>query len=149
MFTLTRKNNGLLNPWNDFFGDYGVLNKMGHALREMEEGDPVFRARTAAKEDKDAYHITTELPGIDKKEVKVELNDGILTITATKEKPLEKEGEKEHFDEIVYGKYVTRLTLPDNVLGDKVEAIFKDGQLTVTIPKAEEIKPKTIAIKVK
>ncbi len=149
MFALTRKNNGLLNPWNDFFGDFGVLNKMGHALREMEEGQPVFRARTAAKEDESTYHITTELPGINKKEVKVELNDGILTITAEKAKPAEKEGEKEHFDEIVYGQYVTRLTLPDNVIGDKVEATFKDGMLTVTIPKAEEVKPKTIAIKVK
>ena len=149
MFALTRKNNGLLNPWNDFFGDFGVLNKMGHALREMEDGNPVFRARTAAKEDDNAYHITTELPGIDKKEVKVELNDGILTITAEKKKPEEKEGEKEHFDEIVYGKYVTRLTVPENVVNDKVEAVFKDGLLTVTIPKAEEKKPKPIEIKVK
>ena len=149
MFALTRKNNGLLNPWNDFFGDFGVLNKMGQAFREMEEGNPVFRARTAAKEDEKAYNITTELPGIDKKEVKVELNEGVLTITAEKEKPVQKEGEKEHFDEIVYGKYVTRLTLPDNVVGDKVEAAFKDGVLTVTIPKAEEVKAKPIAIKVK
>ena len=149
MFALTRKNNGLLNPWNDFFGDFGVLNKMGHALREMEDGNPVFRARTAAKEDDNAYHITTELPGIDKKEVKVELNDGILTITAEKKKPEEKEKEKEHFDEIVYGKYVTRLTVPENVVSDKVEAVFKDGLLTVTIPKAEEKKPKPIEIKVK
>ena len=149
MFALTRKNNGMLNPWNDFFGDFGVLNKMGQTLKEMEDGNPVFRARTAAKEDEKAYHITTELPGINKKEVKVELNEGILTITAEKGKPEQKEGETEHFNEIVYGKYITRLTLPDNVIGDKVEAVFKDGLLTVTIPKAEEVKHKPIEVKVK
>jgi HSP20 family protein len=149
MFALTRKNNGLLNPWNDFFGDFGVLDRVGQALREVEDGNPVFRARTAVKEDENAYHITTELPGIDKKDVKVELNEGIMTITAEKGKPEIKKGEKEHFDEMTYGKYVNRLTLPDNVKGDKVEAVFKNGLLTVTVPKVEIVKPEPITIKVK
>lgn len=149
MLALRRKNDGLLNPWNDFFGDFEVLNRMGEVFGEMEKSDPVFKARTAVSEDKDAYHITAELPGIDKKDLTVELNEGILSITAERSKPESKEDEKEHFNEIRYGKFVNRLSIPENVIGDKVEAVFKNGLLTVTVPKVEVVKPKRIDIKVK
>lgn len=148
MLALRRKNDGLLNPWNDFFGDFGVLNRMGEVLGELENSDPVFKARTAVNEDKDAYHITTELPGIDKKDVKVELNEGILSITAERGKPESKEGEKEHFNEMRYGKFVNKLSLPENVDGEKIKAVFKNGLLTVTVPKTEVVKPKPIEISV-
>ena len=78
----------------------------------------------------------------------MELDKGILSIIAKRGKPKSKEDEKEHFNEMRYGKFVNRLSLPENVEGDKIKAVFKNGRLKVTVPKIEVVKPKPIEISV-
>ena len=145
MFALTTKN-GALNPWNNFFGATG-RNRVWDLFDGLENEVAAFRANTAVRENENAYHVTAELPGIDKQDVKVEMDNNILTITAERKQPEVKEGENLHYDELQYGKYARRFTVPKDVLADKIEAAFKDGLLTVTVPKAEKKKPQEIKVK--
>jgi HSP20 family protein len=97
-------------------------------------------------EDKDSFSIRAELPGMKREDIEVTLQDGALVISG--ERKEEKVGEETtvHRQERYYGKFTRVLTLPAAVSGDKVKAQYKDGILTVTLPKAEEAKPKAITV---
>jgi HSP20 family protein len=99
-------------------------------------------------EDNDNYRLKADLPGIKKEDVKISFSDGKLSISGEREQEQESKETKCHRVERTYGKYYRSFTLPKEIKEDKIKADFKDGQLTVTIPKAEEVKPKEIAIKV-
>ncbi|MFN7139129.1 MAG: Hsp20/alpha crystallin family protein [Limisphaerales bacterium] len=99
-------------------------------------------------EDKDNLIVKAELPGMKKEEIDVSLHDGALTITGERRHEEKREGTT-HRTERFYGKFQRTVTLPTLVEGDRVKANYKDGVLTVTLPKAEEAKPKQIAVQVK
>jgi HSP20 family protein len=99
-------------------------------------------------EDKDNFVVNTELPGLKREDIEVSLQDGALVISGerkTEEKRME--GEL-HRQERFYGKFRRALTLPAPIAADKVKAQYKDGILTITLPKAEEAKPKKIDVSV-
>jgi HSP20 family protein len=100
-------------------------------------------------ETKDSVIIDAELPGIKQSDINVSVSDNILTIKG--EKKLEKEVKEENFHRVerAYGSFSRSFTLPVGVHADKIKATYKDGVLKITLPKAEETKPKQIAIEVK
>ena len=101
------------------------------------------------EEDDDKYRIRADLPGVDKKDIEVKLENGVLSIRG--EKQVEKEtgkDSKHHRRERFYGTFARSFTLPDAVKADAVDASYKDGVLTLQIPKMEQAKPKSIDIKV-
>ena len=89
-----------------------------------------------------------DLPGVSKEDVKISFSDGQLNISGERKQEKENKDSKYHRVERTYGKYFRSFTLPKQIKEDKIDAEFKDGQLTITVPKAEEIKPKEIPIKV-
>ena len=92
--------------------------------------------------------MQVELPGFKREDIQVSLQDGVLTISGErKEEKVSKESEV-HRQERYYGKFARALTLPTAVAADKVKAAYKDGVLTVTLPKAEEAKPKQIDVNI-
>ena len=97
-------------------------------------------------EDKDGYTIRVELPGMKREDIEVSLQDGALVISGERKEEKVHEGTEVHRQERYYGKFTRALTLPAAVTGDKVKAQYKDGILTVTLPKAEEAKPKAITV---
>jgi HSP20 family protein len=97
-------------------------------------------------EDKDSYTIRVELPGMKREEIEVSLQDEALVISGERKTEERKEDTEVHRQERFYGKFSRALTFPTAVAGDKVKAAYKDGILTVTLPKAEEAKPKQINI---
>ena len=99
-------------------------------------------------EDKDSFIVKAELPGMEKKNIDVSLHDGALTISGERRHEERKEGAT-HRTERFYGKFQRTVTLPTKVEGDKVKANYKDGILTISLPKAEEAKPKQIEVQVK
>jgi HSP20 family protein len=105
-----------------------------------------FAPPVDVSESTDEYLVTAELPGTKPEDVTVELNDGVLTIRG--EKRIERDQQKEHarYVERVFGSFVRSFTLPQNADSEKVQASFKDGVLTLRVPKREEAKPRTIAI---
>ena len=88
-----------------------------------------------------------ELPGMRKEDIEISLHDGMLTISGERETKATN-GENAERTERVSGKFRRSITLPARVDAGKVSATYKDGLLTVTLPKAEEAKPKQIKVNV-
>jgi len=98
-------------------------------------------------EDKDNVFVKAELPGMKKEEIEISLHGDVLTLSGErKEEQKYHEGEI-HRSERFVGKFQRTITLPTPVEVDKVKASYKDGILTVTLPKSEEAKPKQIPVK--
>jgi len=99
-------------------------------------------------EDKDSFVVRTELPGLKREDIEVSLHDGALVISGERKSEKIEEGVSVHRQERYYGKFQRALTLPEPVAANKVKADYKDGVLTVTLPKTEEAKPKKIDVNV-
>lgn len=100
-----------------------------------------------AEDDKE-YLIKAEIPEVDKKDVKITVQDGVLTIQGERKKNTEEKDKRFHRVERVYGTFVRSFTLPEDVAEDNIQAEFKDGMLMIHLPKTEKPKPKAIEVKV-
>ena len=94
------------------------------------------------------YVIKAEIPEVKKEDVKVTLEHGVLTVQGTRWREAEEEGKKYHRVERSYGSFVRSFSLPDLVDDTKVQADFKEGILTLHLPKSEKAMPKAIEVKV-
>lgn len=118
--------------------------------KEIDEYEnAVWMPLTDIYEDKDKYTLKLDLPGIKKEDVKISFVNGQLSISGERVQESETKDAKCHRIERSFGKYFRSFNLPEHIQSDKISAEFKDGQLTINIPKAEEAKPKEIEIKVK
>ena len=99
-------------------------------------------------EDDKNYVIKAELPGIKKEEIKVGVQDDVLTISGERKYEKEEKDKKFHRIERAYGSFVRSFTIPEDSDGEKVSAEFKDGILIVHLPKTEKVKPKQVEVKV-
>ena len=100
-------------------------------------------------ETKDEVVVETPLAGIDPKDVEIAVENNILTIKGETKKESEVDEKNYYRKEVACGSFFRTVALPSRVIADKAEASFADGMLKITIPKAEEVKPKTIKVKVK
>ena len=100
-------------------------------------------------EEKDQYIVRAELPGVDKNDVKITVENNLLSIRGEKKIEAEKEGKNYHRVERSYGSFFRSFTLPSTVESNKIEATYSDGVLSLSIPKAVEAKPKEIEVKIK
>jgi HSP20 family protein len=128
---------------------YGRLTNLQDELERLFESP--LRAWTPAldvQEDKDNYSVSLELPGLKREDIQVTLNDGALVISGERNSEKVAEGVEVHRQERFYGKFQRALSLSAPVAADKVKAQYKDGILTVTLPKTEEAKPKQIDVSV-
>lgn len=94
------------------------------------------------------YQIKAEIPDVKKEDVKVTLEDGVLTIQGERKQEKEEKGKKYHRIERSYGSFVRSFSLPDLIDEEKVRAEFTDGVLNLHLPKSEKAKPKAIEVKV-
>lgn len=99
-------------------------------------------------EDEKEYLIKAELPEIKKDEVKVTVQDNMLSISGERKWEKEEKEKKVHRVERAYGSFTRSFTLPDDADGEKVTAEFKDGVLSIHLPKSEQAKPKRIDVQV-
>lgn len=94
------------------------------------------------------YLIKAEIPEVDKKDVRVTVQDGLLSIQGERRQEREEKGKRFHRVERSYGTFLRTFDLPDGVDEDKLRAEFKEGMLLVHLPKTEKAKPKAIEVKV-
>jgi HSP20 family protein len=99
-------------------------------------------------EDEKEYLIKAELPEMKKEDVKVTVENGVLTISGERKFEKEEKKRKYHRVERGYGTFLRSFTLPDDADASKVKAEFKNGLLTVRVPKSEHAKPKQIEVNV-
>jgi len=100
-------------------------------------------------DDKDAMVVTAELPGASKEKVSITFSDGVLTIAGRQEFPAGVKNMTAVRRERTEGDFEKTITIPTKIDQNKINASFTNGILTVTLPKAEEAKPKTITIEAK
>jgi HSP20 family protein len=99
-------------------------------------------------EEKDNFVVKAELAGMKKEDISVSLHDGNLIISGERKSETKSEGAEVYRAERYFGKFQRVVSLPAPVAANKVSAEYKDGILTVTLPKSEEAKPKQIQVNV-
>ena len=97
-------------------------------------------------DDKDCLVVQVELPGMKKEEIDIALHEGVLTVSGERKTESERKEGEMFRSERYFGKFQRSVTLPVTVDAKKVKATYKDGILTIDMPKSEEAKPKQIAI---
>lgn len=120
-------------------------------LAEFARGSRLLSGWTPALdvfEDKDSLIVKAELPGMKKDEIEVSLHDGALSISGERKNESKFEDAEVYRSERFLGRFQRSVSLPTPVAADKVTAQYKDGILTITLPKTEEAKPKQIDVKV-
>ncbi len=94
------------------------------------------------------YLIKAELPEVKKEDVKVTVEHGVLTIQGERRQEMEEKGKKFHRVERSYGSFVRSFTLPESIDEGGMKAEYRDGVLSLHLPKSEKVKPKAIEVKV-
>jgi HSP20 family protein len=139
------------DPWReieDMFDRYtragGVPRGGGQELARTGDWTP----RVDIAETDQAFVIKAEVPEVKKDDVKITVDNGILSICGERKQEQEEKGKTFHRVERFYGQFTRSFTLPDNVDEDNITATFKDGMLSLEIPKTEKAQPKAIEVKV-
>jgi len=132
------------NPWASFEDEIDrVLNATFSSLLTDTDAGLSLHPRADLYEDKDSFFLRAELPGLKKEDIRVELGDGVLTVFGSR-KGFAADGQAESTSE-----FSRSVSVPARVQEDHINARYEDGVLTVTLPKAEEVKPKRVAVQVK
>ena len=114
------------------------------ALRDEE----IFTPRIEVAEDEKSYLVKAELPGMDKNDIEVTLDDNVLTLKGEKKEEKEEKGKKSYYKETRYGSFYRQIPFPESIDEEKVNAKFKKGVLSLVIPKKEAKNKKSIKIDV-
>lgn len=126
-----------------------ILDEAFASLPFQEQGDVItstWFAPADVSEDANSLRITMELPGVDPDDVRLSLENNILTIRGEKKQQAEETNERVHRFERTYGLVERTFALPNTVEADKIDARYENGVLFVTIPKAERAKPREIRV---
>ena len=142
-------------PWRVFDELQRELEQTFESLRrslfptEREAETVGFVPAVDLKEEENRYVIQVDLPGIDPKDVEVSLENNVLTIKGERRTEAEETKEGYYRVERVYGSFLRRFTLPAEVDEERIEASYKDGVLTVVLPKKPEAVSKAKKIEIK
>ena len=135
---------GLLRrPERDFFDRFFEDFGLPSLFSEEREWAPAFDVSETEKE----LIVKAEVPGMDKKDIHINLSEGLLTIKGEKKQEKEEKNENYHCVERRYGTFSRTMRLPIEIEADKVDATYKHGVLKLMLPKSETAKAKEIEIK--
>ena len=148
--TLYRNPFRTLTALTPFYRPLSIMDEVDEIAREFSgrmgfDGNTLV-PHTDMYEEKGKLVVKTELPGINEKDLEVTLEENILTIKAEKKDEVAEDA-THHARERHYGKYVRSMSLPFHVDGEKVSATFDNGVLELRLPRAEEVKAKSIEVK--
>jgi HSP20 family protein len=131
---------------SDIFSDLLNGNMFSRWNREIEE---TIYPSVDIVEEKDAFKITADVPGIDKKDISVQVEDNVLTIKGEKkEEKAEKDKNRYYHYERSYGKFSRSFRLPENVDSEHISAKYSNGVLELMLNKTEVSKPKALEVKI-
>jgi HSP20 family protein len=140
--------------WDPFRELEGIQTRLDRVFGEAPfrpEAEATFADWAPAvdiQETESEYLVKADLPDVKKEDVKVEFDEGVLTVEGDRKLEKDEKGTKFHKIERTYGKFVRRFALPTEVDATKLSAEFKNGVLSVHLPKAPDTKPKAISVKV-
>lgn len=133
---------------------FNTMNLFDEVDRMFAHSFPTARVETPARfgvaldvaETEAGYSVTASVPGVNPDDVEITLEDNVLTIKGETKAEESAEGEKYHVRERRYGRFNRSIRFPVAVNSDAVNATYENGILNLSVPKAEEVKPKRIAI---
>jgi HSP20 family protein len=134
---ITRFNREMESLWNRFFGEF-------HPLTGFERE---WLPSMDVSETDDEISVRAELPGLEAKDIDLDITGDVLSIRGEKKEKEEKKEKDYYSRESYYGSFQRSIRLPAEVQGDKVEAEFKNGVLNIRLPKSEKTQKKKIEIK--
>ena len=144
-----------VDPFRDLGDIQGEMNRLFDSFfgrpSQQQSGTGMERVWAPAvdmHETKDDLVVTAELPGVSEKDIHLSITGDVLTLKGERNWNQDMKQDNCHRVERWFGRFERNLPLPMPVQADKVKASYRDGVLTVTLPKAEEIKPKEIKIDV-
>ena len=146
-----------LTRWNPFSELDEIQHRLNQRLSRLfversgkigESSFADFMPAVDIEETDDEFIVKADLPDVKKDEIKVHVQEGVLTIEGERKQEKEEQGKRFHKIEREYGRFVRRFALPIEVSAEKVRAEFKDGVLSVALPKAPAATPKMIDVKV-
>lgn len=139
--------------WDPFRNLMSIRKEMDRVLRDWDDEAPTnvsaWRPAVDIVENENELVLDVELPGIDKKDIKIGVDNGVLSISGERSFSNEVKEENYHRIERSYGSFYRSFTLPTSVESDKIDAGYADGILKIRLPKREEAKPRQIEVKVK
>jgi HSP20 family protein len=145
----------MLTPWASFGRLSDLRDEIdrlfGTPLAELPRTSQLLSGWTPALdvfEEKENFVVKAELPGMKKEAIEVSFHDGSLSISGERKSETQHEDTEVYRTERFFGRFQRTVTLPASVAADKVKAAYKDGILTITLPKTEEAKPKQIDVAV-
>ena len=141
MFPMFQLRNGIDQLFEDFF-------KGENALAPFKANGK-FLPAIDIKENDEAITVDAEMPGLQQEEIQVNVEEGVLTLSAERKREKDEKTKNVHRTERYYGQMERKLALPASVEDGKIDAIYKDGVLHVTLPKKPSAKPKAVTVKVK
>jgi len=135
----------MLTLW-DPFAELGRLHT-GLLGRTWHGTEPAFRPSVDIVEEEKAYLVKADLAGMKPEDIKIEVKNNVLTVSGERKLERKEEGEDGYRRiEREYGSFTRSFTLPETAEGDNIDANYKDGVLTVTIPKRAEPEPRQIEV---
>jgi HSP20 family protein len=135
------------NRWFDSAFNRMVSDFFPAAPWEATSSAALFNPPVDVRDDKEGFVVSVELPGIEKEDLKVEVVEGVLTLSGIKKQETVSDEEGVYRAERSYGEFKRAFVLPDSVDAGKIDAQYRNGVLTVTLPKKPEAAPKQIAIR--
>ncbi len=119
-------------------------------FREFEapEAERAFTPKADVTETEKAIEIHLDMPGVNPDEIEVKLDENVLTVSTDRKLSAETEKNRYLRQERHFGKFTRSFTLPNTVDGTKPDAAYRHGVLTLTLPKKEEVQPKTFKVRV-
>jgi len=134
------------NLFNLAFGHFlDVRPENGHGSQSLEGWFPAVDVY----EEKDSLLVKAELPGLKKEDISISLDNGNLTLSGERKQEEKRQDAGVYHSERWVGRFHRTVSLPFRVDAEKIKASYNEGVLTVTLPKAEDAKPKQIPISVK
>ena len=136
-----------LIKWTPFFSEFDDMEEAMNSMLPTVRGKQLgFTPAIDMYEDKDNIIVETQLGGINPENVDISIENNVLCLKGESEKKSEVDDKNYYRKEIRRGSFYRSISLPTKVDGESARAINEDGILRITIPKAPEVKPKTIKI---
>ena len=142
-----------ISDFHDVTNQLSNLMNLGHRSYYNHEDevndDAHWIPAVNISEDDSAYYIDLEVPGVEKEDIQINYENGVITVNGERKRFREHQKDKIHKAEFVAGKFSRNFKVPREVESNAINALFENGILEVSVPKAESSKPKKVKIEVK
>lgn len=138
----------MLVKWHPSSLDREIDSLLNSVWGDSKAGVPAYNPRVDIEEHEDRFEVHADLPGVKKDEISVTVENGTLTIKGERSRSSNEEKNLLRRSERVYGAFSRSFRLGEQIMADKITANYRDGVLTLGVPRAEAARPRSIEVEV-